>query len=103
LKTLQGRKTVNSYNIAKFYDKQKNYKAAYVYYNQVIQEQPDSSQAQRAKQRMDAIRSKVGDNALKIGGTPTQSAQVSGSGQKLQADTASRPDFVGPPPPPPSP
>jgi outer membrane protein assembly factor BamD len=105
LKILQGRKTENSYNIAKFYDKQKNYKAAYVYYNEVVQQQPDSPEAQRAKQRMDEIRSKVGENALRIGGTETQPSQVAGAGRKLQvqADTASRPDFVGPPPPPPSP
>jgi outer membrane protein assembly factor BamD len=105
LKTLQGRKTENSYNIAKFYDKQKNYKAAYVYYNEVVQQQPDSPEAQRAKQRMDEIRSKVGENALKIGGTETQPTQVAGPGRKLQAqvDTASRPDFVGPPPPTPTP
>jgi outer membrane protein assembly factor BamD len=105
LKILQGRKTENSYNIAKFYDKQKNYKAAYVYYNEVVQQQPDSPEAQRAKQRMDEIRSKVGENALRIGGTGTQPNQVAGAGRKLQAqaDTASRPDFVGPPPPTPSP
>jgi outer membrane protein assembly factor BamD len=105
LKTLQGRKTENSYNIAKFYDKQKNYKAAYVYYNEVVQQQPDSPEAQRAKQRMDEIRSKVGENALKIGGTDMQPTQVAGQGRKLQAqvDTASRPDFVGPPPPTPTP
>jgi outer membrane protein assembly factor BamD len=102
LKALQGRKTENSYNIAKFYDKQRNYKAAYVYYNEVVQQQPDSPEAQRAKQRMDEIRSKVGENALKIGGTDVQTANVAGTGSKLQAqtDTASRPDFVGPPPPP---
>jgi len=48
---------------------------------------------------MDQIRTKVGENALKIGGT---GLQVAGTGGKLQAqtDTASRPDFVGPPPPP---
>src|SRR6201987_799124 len=99
LKTLQGRKTENSYNIAKFYDKQRNYKAAYVYYNEVVQQQPDSPDAQRAKQRMDEIRSKVGENALKIGAT---NQQVAGTGPKLQAqtDTPARPDFVGPPPPP---
>jgi outer membrane protein assembly factor BamD len=106
LKTLQGRKTQNSYSIAKFYDKQKNYKAAYVYYNEVVQQQPDSPEAQRAKQRMDEIRSKVGEKALQIGGTSTQTAQAgAGTGQKLQAqtDTAARPDFVGPPPPTPTP
>ena len=49
LKTLQGRKTQNSYTIAKFYDKQKNYKAAYVYYNEVVQQQPDSPDAVKSQ------------------------------------------------------
>ena len=49
LKTLQGRKTENSYTIAKYYDKQKNYKAAYVYYNEVVQQQPDSPEAVKSK------------------------------------------------------
>ena len=102
LKVLQSRKTDNSYNIARFYDKQKNYKAAYVYYNEVLQQQPDSPDAAKAKQRMDQIRSKVGDDALKIGAASTATAQAN---TRIQAksDTAGRPDFVGPPPPAPTP
>jgi outer membrane protein assembly factor BamD len=105
LKALQSLNVENSYSIAKFYDKQKNYKAAYVYYNEVVQQQPDSPEAQNAKQRMDQIRSKVGENALKIGATGTATAQAGGDGRKLQAraDTAGRADFVGPPPPTPTP
>jgi outer membrane protein assembly factor BamD len=100
LKVLQNRKSNNSYNIARFYDKQKNYKAAYVYYNEVIEQQPDSPDAARAKQRMDQIRSKVGDDALKIGGTSTAQANAR---VQAKSDTANRPDFVGPPPPAPTP
>jgi outer membrane protein assembly factor BamD len=105
LRTLQSRKTENSYTIAKFYDKQKNYKAAYVYYNEVLQQQPDSPDAERAKQRMAQIRSKVGDQALQIGAKGTGTAQAGADHPKLQAqaDTAGRPDFVGPPAPPPTP
>jgi outer membrane protein assembly factor BamD len=101
LKTLQGRKSADAYNIARFYDKQKNLKAAYVYYNEVLQQQPNSVEADRAKQRMGQIRSKLGDDALKIGTTGVAAAGP----QKLQAqvDTPSRPDFVGPPAPAPSP
>ena len=84
LKTLQSLNVENSYGIAKFYDKQKNYRAAYVYYNEVVQQQPDSPEAQRAKQRMDQIRSKVGDNALKIGATGPATAQVADDNRKLQ-------------------
>ncbi len=100
LKILQNRKTNNSYNIARFYDKQKNYKAAYVYYNEVLQQLPDSPDAAKAKVRMDQIRSKVGDDALKIGGPSTAQANAR---VQAKSDTANRPDFVGPPPPPPTP
>jgi outer membrane protein assembly factor BamD len=105
LKTLQGRKTENSYTIAKYYDKQKNYKAAYVYYNEVVQQQPDSPEAERAKQRMDQIRAKVGDAGLQIGAKGAGTAQSAADSRKLQAqaDTAGRADFVGPPPPTPTP
>jgi outer membrane protein assembly factor BamD len=105
LRALQGLKTENSYTIAKFYDKQKNYKAAYVYYNEVLEQQPNSPEAERAKLRMDQIRSKVGDDALQIGAKGTATAQVGAASKKLsaQADTAGRADFVGPPPPTPAP
>jgi hypothetical protein len=71
----------------------------------VIQQQPDSPEAERAKQRMDQIRAKVGENALKIGAMGTATAQLGGDSRKLQAqaDTAGRPDFVGPPAPTPAP
>jgi outer membrane protein assembly factor BamD len=105
LKALQGRKSSDSYNIARFYDKQKNYKAAYVYYNEVLQQQPDSQEAQRAKDRMDQIRSKLGDSALQIGTENAETGQTVAERRKLQAqvDTAARSDFVGPPAPTPTP
>jgi outer membrane protein assembly factor BamD len=105
LKTLQGRKSNDAFNIARFYDKQHNYKAAYVYYNEVLQQQPDSQQASRAKTRMDQIRTKMGDDALKIGTENPETGQTQAERRRLQAqvDTTSRPDFVGPPAPTPTP
>ncbi len=95
----------NSSKVAQFYDKQKNYKAAYVYYNEVLQQQPDSQEAQRAKERMDQIRSKLGDSALQIGTETAESGQTVAERRKLQSqvDTAARSDFVGPPAPTPTP
>src|SRR3984957_1594827 len=105
LKTLQSRKTQNSYTFAKIFKKKKNYKAAYVYYNEVLQQEPNSADATRAKLRMDQIRSKVGEDALQIGAQGTATPQNGADSRKLQAraDTAGRPDFVGPPPPTPTP
>jgi outer membrane protein assembly factor BamD len=108
LKALTSKKTENSYTIAKFYDKQKNYKAAYVYYNEVIQQQPDSEEAQQAKVRMDQIRAKVGEDKLKIGSDAPVTPQMAQQGalqkkSQAQVETTTRPDFVGPPAPTPTP
>lgn len=102
LRALQARKTSNSYTIAKFYDKQKNYKAAYVYYNDVVQQTPDSPEASLAKHRMDQIRAKVGEAKLTIGNQ--QPGQPAAPPRKMQAqtDTAGRPDYAGPPAPTPA-
>jgi outer membrane protein assembly factor BamD len=109
LKTLQSRKTADAYTIARFYDRQKNYRAAYTYYNEVVQQQPDSGQAERAKERMDQLRTRVGEDALRIGNDKPQVAQAAARpaakpGKSLGlVDTANRPDFVGPPAPTPTP
>ena len=106
LRTLQGRKTQDFYSIARFYDKQRKYKAAYTYYNEVVQQQPDSQQAQRAKARMDQLRSKVGEQALTIGtekppvGQAAPAPPGKGKGKEaapLADAAASRPDYAGPP------
>jgi outer membrane protein assembly factor BamD len=54
--SLNGRQTAGSFNIAKFYESQRNLKAAYIYYNEVIRQNPDSSQAQIAKKKVQELR-----------------------------------------------
>jgi outer membrane protein assembly factor BamD len=61
---LEHRQTKGSLEIAKFYDKAKNYRAAVLYYNEVIRQQPNSSESEIAKKRIDQLRAKVGDAAL---------------------------------------
>lgn len=61
---LEHRQTKGSFEIAKFYDKAKNYRAAVLYYNEVIRQQPNSREGTIAKQRVEQLRSKVGDAAL---------------------------------------
>ena len=50
--------------MAKFYDKQKYYRAAVIYYNEVIRQQPGSTESNLAKKRIDQLRAKVGEAAL---------------------------------------
>src|SRR5262245_15267652 len=64
LAILEHKQTTNSYKVAKFYDKQKYYRAAVIYYNEVIRQQPGSQESNEAKKRIDQLRAKYGDAAL---------------------------------------
>jgi outer membrane protein assembly factor BamD len=64
LEHLQAKSTGDSMKIAKFYDKKKAYRAAVIYYNEVIHDQPGSAASAEAQKRVDQIRAKVGPTAL---------------------------------------
>src|SRR6266566_1908628 len=74
LEILEHKETTSSYQVAKFYDKQKYYRAAVIYYNEVIRQQPGSAESEQAKKRIDQLRAKVGDAALQ----PAFSAAAAG-------------------------
>jgi outer membrane protein assembly factor BamD len=65
LDILEHKQTTNSYKVAKFYDKQKYYRAAVIYYNEVIRQQPGSQESNEAKKRIDQLRAKFGDAVLR--------------------------------------
>src|SRR6266705_2126519 len=64
LEILEHKQTANSYKVAKFYDKQKYYRAAVIYYNEVIRQQPGSKESSEAKKRIDQLRARFGDARL---------------------------------------
>jgi len=64
LDILEHKQTNNSFKVAKFYDKQKYHRAAVIYYNEVIRQQPGSEESNEAKKRIDQLRAKFGDAAL---------------------------------------
>ena len=89
LDILEHKQTSNSYKVAKFYDKQKYYRAAVIYYNEVIRQQPGSEESNEAKKRIDQLRAKFGDAALQPAiavspnakkKTPAQPQRTAGSG-----------------------
>jgi len=89
LALLEHKQTTSSYEVAKFYDKQKYYRAAVIYYNEVIRQQPGSTESDRAKKRIGELRAKVGDAALQPAIAPggpvkkkgnAHEGQVAGSG-----------------------
>src|SRR5213595_4009437 len=75
LDILEHKKTASSYKVAKFYDKQKYYRAAVIYYNEVIRQQPGSQESNEAKKRIDQLRAKFGDAALQPAITVSQNAK----------------------------
>ena len=103
--------TGGSLQIARYYDKQKLYRAAIVYYNDVIRQQPNSAESEQAKARLDALRAKLGDavfNEAPPGANPAAvtARKVGDTRLQAQTDTARRADYAGPPvsaPPPPAP
>ena len=110
LRALEQKQTTNSFQIAKFYDKQKNYKAALIYYHDVMRQQPGSDEGNRAKQRVDELRAKVGDEAVKEAAIaaaatrkPTKPAMTSsrtGIPEEAGAGMRASPEDVAPLPPP---
>lgn len=84
--------------IAKFYDRFKNYRAAAIYYNDVIRRAPDSTDAVAARDRVQEIRSEAGDDALRSGPEQTQTGETAALRRRLQAqvETSSLADFNGP-------
>ncbi len=76
LDILEHKQTATSYKVAKFYDKQKYYRAAVIYYNEVIRQQPGSEESNQAKKRIDQLRAKFGDAALQPA-LPVAQQQVS--------------------------
>jgi outer membrane protein assembly factor BamD len=64
LQLLERKALSSSFAVARFYDKQKMYRAAVIYYNEVIRQQPGSAESEKAKKRIDQLRKKVGEKAL---------------------------------------
>ncbi len=67
LERLSQRQTGSSLAIAQFYDHKKQYRAAVIYYNEVIRQLPGSPASQTAQKRIDQLRAKVGEGALQSG------------------------------------
>src|SRR6267154_3266220 len=83
LDILEHKQTANSYKVAKFYDKQKYYRAAVIYYNEVIRQQPGSTESDRAKKRIDPLRTKVDEAALQPAFAPAEAGKKKGDAHRF--------------------
>ena len=91
---LDHKQTSSSLDIAKYYDRQKYYRAAVIYYNEVIRQQPGSSESEKAKQRLDQLKKKLGEEALK---PAFAVAEAEAAKKKAQAKSAPRQTAQGEP------
>ncbi len=85
--------------IAKYYDWSKDYKAAIIYYNDIVRKMPNSPDAALAKTRIEELRGTVGDDALRVGSERAESGEKLALRRRLQAqvETSSLADYSGPP------
>jgi len=99
MKQLEGGKNKGQLEIAKYYDKTKQYRAAVIYYNDVIKAGADTPEGTIAKTRIEELKAKFGEDALRSAPEKAETGAKVASRRKLQAkvETASRPDYVGPP------
>lgn len=113
LQLLENKATTSSFDVARYYDKQKAYRAAVIYYNEVIRQQPGSVESEKAKKRIDQLRAKLGDKVLqplqdtKEAGKKKNAEQEKskGTGQSAPAPNSApilSPDLDSSLPPPPS-
>jgi outer membrane protein assembly factor BamD len=84
--------------IAQFYDRNRSYRAAAIYYNDVIRRQPGTKQAKLARDRIETLRSDVGDDALRTGPERAETGEKAALRRRLQAqvETGALSDFNGP-------
>lgn len=69
---LLGKQTQGSLNIAQFYEKNKNYKAAFIYYNEVIRQSPVGPTSDMAKKKVEELRPLVDAESAKASGKPVE-------------------------------
>ena len=98
---LSGNSLKKNLEVARFYEKTQNFKAAVIYYNEIVQNGKGTPEAAEAGKSLEHLKQNVDPETLRAG---PENAETGGKAQerrKLQAqvDTASRPDFAGPPAP----
>ena len=84
LELLERKQTASSFQVAKFYDKQKYYRAAVIYYNEVIRQRPGSTESDQAKKRINELRAKVGEAVLQPAFTTAEAGKKKGAAKEAR-------------------
>ena len=99
MKKMFSREGADTLRIARFYDFSKDYKAASIYYNDVIRRFPQSEYATAAKSRIDELKSLYGEDALRVGQERPENGERVAERRRLQAqvETTALANYNGPP------
>lgn len=105
MKKMVSKESADTLRIGRFYDFSKDFKAAAIYYNDVIRRFPQSADATAAKMRLDELKSLYGEDTLRVGQERPETGERLAERRRLQAqvessalanyDGPSRKDIVG--------
>ncbi len=99
LDRMSGRETSDLYSIAQFYDRNSNFRAAVIYYGELVRRQSGSEQAKLANERIEEIRAEVGDDELRAGPERLETSERAAMRRRLQnqVETSAMSNYAGPP------
>jgi outer membrane protein assembly factor BamD len=99
LQRMTGREATDLLSIAKFYDRSNNYRAAVVYYADLVRRQPGTEDAKLANDRIEEIRATVGDDELRAGPERAETGERAAMRRRLrdQIENSALSNFAGPP------
>ncbi len=99
LDRMSGREAGDILSIAKFYDRGNNYRAAVIYYSDLVRRQPGSEDAKLANERIEEIRATVGDDELRSSPERVETGERVAMRRRLanQVETSALSNYAGPP------
>ena len=99
LDRMTGREAGDLMSIAQFYDRNTNYRAAVIYYADLVRRQPGSDDAKIANERIEEIRATVGDDELRSSPERAETGERAAMRRRLQnqVETSALSNYAGPP------
>lgn len=99
LNRMMGREATDLMSIARFYDRNSNYRAAVIYYADLVRRQPGTDDAKLASERIEEIRATVGDDELRAGPERAETGERAAMRRRLQnqVETSALSNYAGPP------
>lgn len=99
MKKMTSREAGDTLRIARFYDFNKDFKAASIYYNDVIRRFPQTADSSAAKTRLDELKALYGEDALRVGQERPENGERLAEKKRLEAQVESTAlaNYNGPP------